>query len=225
MIPYGIKKLVSENGWSARRHFLNFKKNSSKCVPQGVIDNLSTLFQIMAWRQIGDKPWFDPLMTQFMDKHIRHQTSMGLTECGHYSDWPKNIFQHLTHWGRVVHICVSKLTIIGSDNGLSEAIIWTNDGILWIGPLGTNFSEIVIEVYTFSFKKMDLKILLRKWCPFCLGLNVLKVLISLGTMSSHIKLCVRGVTLLRVWVQSYYSVPVYGGIGTYTYQWGCLGHI
>ena len=24
----------------------------------------------------------------------------------------------LTHWGRVTHICVSKLTIIGSDNGL-----------------------------------------------------------------------------------------------------------
>ena len=37
----------------------------------------------------------------------------------------------LTHWGRVTHICVSKLTIIGSDNGLSpdrrQAIIWTND--------------------------------------------------------------------------------------------------
>ena len=24
----------------------------------------------------------------------------------------------LTHWGRVTHICVSKLNIIGSDNGL-----------------------------------------------------------------------------------------------------------
>ena len=25
----------------------------------------------------------------------------------------------LTHWGRVTHICVGKLTIIGSDKGLS----------------------------------------------------------------------------------------------------------
>ena len=25
----------------------------------------------------------------------------------------------LTHWGRVTHICVSELTTIGSDNGLS----------------------------------------------------------------------------------------------------------
>ena len=53
----------------------------------------------------------------------------------------------LSHWGRVTHICVSKLTIIGSDNGLSpgrrQAIIWTNAWILLIGPLGTNFSDIL----------------------------------------------------------------------------------
>ena len=40
---------------------------------------------------------------------------------------------------------VSKLTMIGSDNGLSpgrrQAIIWTNAGILLIQNLGTNFSE------------------------------------------------------------------------------------
>ena len=68
----------------------------------------------------------------------------------------------LTHWGRVTHICVSNLTIIGSDNGLSpgrrQAIIWTNAGILLIGPLGTNFSEISIEILPFSFKKMRLKV-------------------------------------------------------------------
>ena len=55
----------------------------------------------------------------------------------------------LTHWGRVTHICVNKLTIIGSDNGLSpgrrQAIIWTNAGILLFGPVGTNISEILIE--------------------------------------------------------------------------------
>ena len=83
----------------------------------------------------------------------------------------------LTHWGRVTHIYVSKLTIIGSDNGLSpdrrQAIIWTNAGILLIGPLGTNFSEILIGIQTFSFKKMRLKMSSAKWRPFCLGLNVL----------------------------------------------------
>ena len=80
----------------------------------------------------------------------------------------------LTHWGRVTHICVGKLSIIGSDNGLSpgrrQAIIWTNDGILLIGPLGTNFNEIVIGIQTFSVKKMHLKMSSGKWRPLCLGL-------------------------------------------------------
>ena len=83
----------------------------------------------------------------------------------------------LTHWGRVTHICVGKLTIIGSDNGLSparrQAIIWTNAGILLIGPWGTNFSEILRKIHTFSFNKMHLTMSSGKWRPFCLGLNVL----------------------------------------------------
>ena len=87
-------------------------------------------------------------------------------------------FNVLTHWSWVTHICVSKLTIIGSDNGLSpvqcQAIIWTNDEISLIGTLGTNFSEFFIEMRTFSFKKIHLKMSSGKWRPFCLGLNVLK---------------------------------------------------
>ena len=78
---------------------------------------------------------------------------------------------------RVSHICVGKLTIIGSDNGLSpgrrQAIIWTNAGILLIGPLETNFSEILSEILSFSFKKMHLKMSSGKWRPCCLGLNVI----------------------------------------------------
>ena len=84
---------------------------------------------------------------------------------------------HLTHWGRVTHICVSRLTITGSDNGLApgrrQAIIWTNAGILLIGPLGTNLSENLIEILTFSFTKMRLKVSSAKWRPFCLGFNEL----------------------------------------------------
>ena len=87
-------------------------------------------------------------------------------------------FFSLTHCGRVTHICVSKLTTIGSDNGLSpgqrQAIIGTNAGILLIGTLGTNF-EILSEIHTFSFKKMQLKTSSAKRRPFCLGLNVLSV--------------------------------------------------
>ena len=83
----------------------------------------------------------------------------------------------LTHWGRATHICVGNLTIIGSDSGLSpgqpQAIIWTNAGILLIGLLKTSFSEILIKIITFSFKKMRLKVSSTKRRPFCFGLNVL----------------------------------------------------
>ena len=83
----------------------------------------------------------------------------------------------LTHWGRVTHICVSKLTIIGSDNGLApgrrQAIIWSNAGILLIWPIGTNFSEISVDIHTFSLKKIHFKMSSGKWRLFCLGLNVL----------------------------------------------------
>ena len=80
------------------------------------------------------------------------------------------VWHQLTHWGRATHICVGKLTTIGSDNSLSpgrrQAIIWTIAGILLIGPLKTNFSEILIGIQTFSFKKMHLKMSCAKWRPF-----------------------------------------------------------
>ena len=87
----------------------------------------------------------------------------------------------------MTHICVSKLTIIGSDNDLSpgrrQAIMWTNGGILSIGPLGTNFSEILIAIHAFSFKKIYLKMSSGKWRSFCLGLNML-----IGTLLQNVML-------------------------------------
>ena len=80
----------------------------------------------------------------------------------------------------MTHISFSKITIIGSGNGLSpdlcQAIIWTNAGGLLIIPLGINFSEILIEIHAFSFNKMHLKMSSAKWRPFYLGLNVLRYL-------------------------------------------------
>ena len=101
-------------------------------------------------------------------EHTRHMglfTHIWLPQC------------QLTHWGQVTHICIHKLNIIASDNGLlsgrHQAIIWTNAGILLIRPLETNFREILIGIQIFSFKKMDLKMLSVQWQPFFLGLNVL----------------------------------------------------
>ena len=50
-----------------------------------------------------------------------------------------------THWGRVTHICVRRLTTFGIDNGLSAgrrwAIIWTNTGLLLIRNLKNKFQR------------------------------------------------------------------------------------
>ena len=74
----------------------------------------------------------------------------------------------------MTQICVSTLTIIGSDNGLPpdqrQAITGANAGILLIRTLGTNFSEILGDIHSFSFKKMHLKMSSAKWR---LGLNEL----------------------------------------------------
>ena len=73
-----------------------------------------------------------------------------------------------THWGRATHICVGNLTIIGSDNGLApdrrQAIIWTNAGILLIGPLRIN-----VFIQENAFENV-----VWKMRPFYLGLNVLR---------------------------------------------------
>ena len=53
---------------------------------------------------------------------------------GSQSLWPIQ----LTHWCRLTHICISKLTTIGSDNGLSpdrhQAIIWTSARFCQLNP-------------------------------------------------------------------------------------------
>ena len=83
-----------------------------------------------------------------------------------------------------MHVCISKTTIIDSDNGLSpgrcQAIIWSNTGILLIGTLGTNISEFLSEINAFSFKKMHLKMSSGKCQPFRLGLNVLNTCLLLN---------------------------------------------
>ena len=114
------------------------------------------------------KPW-----GSYVSKHT--QTKEIIAKSSPHQSYRPTAF--LTHWGRVTHICVSKLTIIGSDNGLSpgrrQAIIWTNARILLIRTLGTNFSEILSKIPAFSFKKMHLKMSSAKWRQFCVGLNVL----------------------------------------------------
>ena len=140
----------------------------------------SSLVRVLALHRVGTKSLPESVMTYRVWDNQEHNkanilsilwwntTAILISKC-----W--TTLYDLTHWGRVTHICVGNLTIIGSDNGLSpgrrQAIIWTNAGILLIGPLRTNFSEILIEILTYSFKKMCLKVSSAKWRSFCLGFH------------------------------------------------------
>ena len=131
---------------------------------------------IMAWTKkcclslAGCKPRISPeIYGQFLLPNVVSYTSFTLIQLNGFdleiTIWTKTQEVHcqvLTHWGQVTYICVGKLFIIDSDNGLSperrQAIISTNAGILLIGPSETNFSEILIRIQAFSYKKMHLKI-------------------------------------------------------------------
>ena len=113
----------------------------------------------------------------------------------------------------MTHICVSKITTIGSDNGLSpdwhQAIFWTNAGLLSIGPLRTYFNENLIKIQQFSMKKMHMKMSSAKWRPSCLGLNVL-----ISTHYSILETCGRSICLsgkdTTLFRQNHYSRPPVG---------------
>ena len=82
--------------------------------------------------------------------YITYSTTPSLTYWSYYTlalnhriNSNQSVVVFLTHSCCVTHICVSKLSIIGSDNGLSpawhQAIIWPNTGILSIRILGPKF--------------------------------------------------------------------------------------
>ena len=46
---------------------------SLQLVPRSPIDNMPTLFQVMAWRSTGDKPLLESMQIQFTDIYMRHK--------------------------------------------------------------------------------------------------------------------------------------------------------
>ena len=79
----------------------------------------------------------------------------------------------LTHLGRVTHICINKLAIIDSDNGLSpfwhQTIIWLNVGISLMESSGTNFSEIWNKIQQFSSENVVRKMAANLSQPQCVN--------------------------------------------------------
>ena len=102
------------------------------------------------------------------------------------------LFKEWTHWGREIMAIISQTTFSNAFSWMKiyefrrrQSIVWSNAGTLLLGPLVTNLSENLIKILTFSFMKMQLKVLSAKWHPFCLGLNVLKYLL----ITIHADMC------------------------------------
>ena len=112
-----------------------------------------------------------------------------------------NFFINLIHWGWVMHICISKLTIIGSDNDLSpgrhQAIIWINIGILLIGPLGTNSvkykSNFFFQEKAFENVVRKLGAILSR--PQCVNVEILQFTCTGGVYNVFCKFKVLGAIL------------------------------
>ena len=171
-----ILQTIFSHWFSWAKMILFWAKFHWSFVLKGPIENKALLTQVIAWRQTSIKHYLNQyiwplgeLIFLTMDYCKRNLTPVLI----HMS----YVSFTLTHWGQATHICLSKLTIMGSYNGLSpgrhQATVWTNAGILLIWTLGTNVSEIWREIHMFSFTKMHFKMSSEKWQPFCLGLNVL----------------------------------------------------
>ena len=101
------------------------------------------------------------------------------------------------HCVRTMKICrpQNKLgtVMIGWGNDLtpvrSQAITWSNAALLSIGPLGTNFSEILVEILIFSLKEMRFEMSSAKQRLFCSGrdeLNNLRIKVITCLPTWHI---------------------------------------
>ena len=130
-------------------------------VPWNRIDNRSTFVQVMAWCHQAQA---------INGANVDPNLYCEMASLGH---------NDLIHWGRVTHICICKLTIIGIDDSLShgwcQAIIWTLNQcwniVNWTlrNKLQWNFNcnwSIFIDENTFQN-------IICESCPFNLGFNML----------------------------------------------------
>ena len=106
---------------------------------------------------------------------MHHLWLQKLTDFTHFNHIIKIL---LTHWGRVAHICVRKLAIIDSDNGLTpgrcQAIICWN---ILNGALGNKLQwNLHRNLYIFIQENVFENVVL-KMTAICLGLNVLIIII------------------------------------------------
>ena len=134
-----------------------FIKTSRNCSQLNSAEHLSWWVKISSGNGLvpsGNKPLPEPMLTHIYVAIWCHNELIFT-----FNSTPPSAAYVSTIWVSIV-----------SGNGLPplqcQAITWTNTDLLWMRPLGTNFSEIWIEIQKFSFTKMHLKMSSAKWRPF-----------------------------------------------------------
>ena len=162
--PSGGQKLTENRGFRnfSRKLFLRFPNFLYQLQPQYL-------------------PYHDTLVGRVMPKFFSNKFFLNDShQCSYHNDLKIGLFvgYFLMGWVLIragVYCPHLWAQLVGSDNALSpgqcQAIIWTSDGIFSIWTLGTNFSEILREIQTFSLRKVHLKMSSVKCCPFYLGLK------------------------------------------------------
>ena len=141
-------------------------KISLKFVPNGPINKIPALVQIMAWRRPGDKPLSEPMMVS-LPTHICVTRQLIAMDQRHPSQcWLRSI--HVTYgvtmpqWvNSSPRTAAYMRQLIGS--ALVQIMTYRHQAS------GKNFSEILIKIYNFSFTKMHLQMSFAKLRPFCPG--------------------------------------------------------
>ena len=175
--------------------------------------------------------WYQLMKTYHGDKMIlwmsynHHDTSHWYVMTSLYHQWDflywlvtLNIKSlSLNHWGRVTHICVSQLTMTGSDNGFlpgrRQAIIWTNAGTLLIGTLGTKFREMKMHLKTSGKLRkfcLRLNLIILKEAPALSSILLISKMItchvtSVTTQLSHVKSFLQKLMLCYTCMKRYHS--------------------
>ena len=85
------QKIFSE-AFTWMKSFCILIKISLKFLPKGPIDNNTALVEIMAWRQIGDEPLSEPMLTRFPDAYMRHYGEMSYSRAD-YASGKINVFE------------------------------------------------------------------------------------------------------------------------------------
>ena len=183
MICQTFKLTLMNGGWGISYEI------ALRWLPSDLTDDKSTLVQVMAWchhatSQYQSQCWprsmspYGITRPQWVDKYLLYSSCSQVLL---YFFLPKyntfynslmrvtlsDIYLYKLQYIHPIclHICINKLTIIGSDSGLlpgwCQAIIWTNASILLIRNLGTHFNDILCVIHTFYFKKCIWKCHLR----------------------------------------------------------------